>query len=407
VIRAGRSRLLAAVALVAVLVPSLWPVDFVNSDRWIFWYAGRMVLDGNSPYDQTAWIAGAAQYGSTNIDRILGLGAVVWLYPPHVAYLLAPFGALPPAIASVALHLSFLAAGYVAAFMLVRARRWWRPAAFTLALCAVAVFEPLVISSRWGQSGGLTLLGIALALTSLAQPRALPFAASGLLLSLKPHLTVIFALAVFIALVRDRAWRSVAAFAGVPLAVGVASLALDPHALGFILDRGGEQASHVGLYASVWSLAYGIGGPGWVTLGAVFALLTAALSFGAAGLVDAGRRREWILAAAACVSLLTSPYQYSYDHTMLVPALVLSLGAAGSVVGALRVTHLWIAVLLALGLPWLLFLLSYLAPVLPSVSGAVPLLFGLLLLVSARAVRRGGAEIERAPILSDRGSSVF
>ena len=28
----------------------------MESDRWIFWYAGRLVLYGQSPYDQAAFV---------------------------------------------------------------------------------------------------------------------------------------------------------------------------------------------------------------------------------------------------------------------------------------------------------------------------------------------------------------
>ena len=107
---------LAAFVLL-IYAPLLWPQIHVG-DWFAFWYVGHLVANGGSPYDWTAWVPAAHDYGPlahgiavnsadgpSNAELRAGLQ---WLWPPIVGLALAPFGMLPLEVGIPTWHSSLL-----------------------------------------------------------------------------------------------------------------------------------------------------------------------------------------------------------------------------------------------------------------------------------------------------------
>jgi hypothetical protein len=207
---------LYAVAVVAYGVTLHDGLDFrgqvLGADFVCFYSAAKVALAGHAPL---AW----------DFDVLLPVQQALfpaytgygwpWFYPPPFLVLVAPL-ALLPYVAALAV---FLGATGTAWWLTLR-RAIGRPGAGWL----VAAFPGLWMCVAQGQNG---LLTAALAAGSILALRRRPVL-SGVLLGLliiKPHLAVLFA----VALVAGRAWKTILVAAGTALAaLGLSELVLGP-----------------------------------------------------------------------------------------------------------------------------------------------------------------------------------
>jgi len=392
----------AALALaLLVVLPVAWPVPHLG-DLFLLWGVGRMTLDGMSPYDRATWQAMTARYpgevvdGAVNvIPNMSQLPGVVWPYPPWTAYVFAPFAALPPAVGTTALHLAFVAAGIAAAIVLARLVPGRASTLYALALAAFGLFQPFAMDVRSGQFATFLLLGVALVTYGIMRDRAGFVVAGALVLFLKPHLFSLFALVVLVILVRRGRWRTIAATAGILVLVAVATIARQPESLAAMFAGGTDRAGVPDRFATTWAVARAlfpqgdVTGIGWLLAGAVVAVVAVASSRSPARL-----RMPVLLSAALVASLAISPYVQAYDELVLLPAVFVAIAAVELPARASwRALQLTLAIVIGVLYPWAAVVLQ-IATGTQASSGAIPLLFAVLLVSTAAAASRPLARLE-------------
>ena len=389
-----------ALALLVVL-PVAWPVPHLG-DLFLLWGVGRMTLDGMSPYDRATWQAMTARYPSEVVDGAVNvipnmaqLPGVVWPYPPWTAYVFAPFAALPPAVGTTTLHLAYIAAGIAAAIVLARLLPGRASTLYALALAAFGLFQPFAMDVRSGQFATFLLLGVALVTYGIVRDREAFVVAGALVLFLKPHLFSIFALVVLVILVRRGRWRPIAVTAGILVLVAVATIARQPESLAAMFAGGTDRAGVPDRFATTWAVARAlvpqgdITGIGWLLAGAVVAVVAAASSRSPARL-----RMPVLLSAALVGSLAVSPYVQAYDELVLLPAVFVAIAAVEMPTRASwRALQLTLAIVIGVLYPWVAVVLQ-IATGTQASSGAIPLLFAVLLASSVVAASRPLARLE-------------
>ena len=376
------------IIVLAVLAPIAWPAEG-SSDVFWFWYAGRLVLTGASPYDQPAWER-AAEYGPIAhnvVDSCVGApeGALcLWLYPPHTAMLFAPFGLLEVHAGVLLLAICFVLAAVVGVVWLVQ---WAGPrseATRALALCACAVAHPFVFDIRGGHFEGLGLIGILSVATGLRAGRTLPVVAGALLLSLKPHLFLVVAALTVVVLVRQRRRRTLAVTALALVGVVGAAFLRYPDAIPAILGSGAKTA--VG-WASTWSFS--------ATLFADRAPVGFVVVFGCAALAflvavrfrPRDRGTDALIAACTALSLMLVPYLHPYDLMLTLPAFVLSLTLAERLDDWRRGALMSVTVLALSAGSWAAIVASTQQTTVQGIPGAMPLVALALLAIVSLTIR--------------------
>lgn len=402
----------AALAM-AILTPALFSIPLHLSDYTIFWYAGRIILEGGSPYDNAQWLAAAPDLPA--VARMVPLYPTrIWAYPPWVAHLFVPQALLPLEAGVVLQRVLYLLVGVAASLLIVRAIPWRTAFAPALALTLTAAFQPFVNSVRGGEHGPLMLAGVALAMWGLRRGasdtgrgrHAVTSGAAigaGLLLALvKPHLAYAFALVVALLVVERRRWWTAAAAAAVFGGVGLASLLLYPDALGAMVGGGGDRLALAETNATTWSLA-SLFVPGmWAGLGAGFVIGAALLCLYALR-AAAPELRLWSLAAASLLlSAATSPYANNYDHYLLLPAVYVTLATADRSARRERLVQLALLALVAAIFGWVGFFVGV-ARESYSALGALPLVLAGLFALGAMTAR---AEVRQRSGSSASSSSI-
>ncbi|MBU6422436.1 MAG: DUF2029 domain-containing protein [Chloroflexota bacterium] len=317
-------RIVAQVVPFAVVAAALTAVvDPRRNDFFQFWYAGHLVVSGASPYDQPAW-TGASAYGAMAASVVRhcptpDAPACLWLYPPWTAWLFAPLGLLPPPAGIVGVEIVSilsLLAGIGAATLLFVPGAKMRAVAAPVFLASA----PAVRDAATGHFDGFMLVGVVLLAIALSRARAVPLAAAVVLLSLKPHLTLVLAVVVAGMLVRSRSWRLLGA------AVATCAVLLS---VGATLDRRwlaatvGDAAAKVATSGNSSPLA---SGALWEI---PLVLASAALAAIAVRRSPLFERSATIVAAATAVSLAAAPYLQSYDNVLLVPSFAVTAARRG------------------------------------------------------------------------------
>lgn len=344
----------ALVALVLGIIDAalVWTVPHVG-DWYQFWFAGHIVVTGGSPYDASAWRPALQQpvdLGSVvNIIRLNCEGpepaACLWRYPPWTALVYAPFGALPFDVGVTLLHVCTIAAAVIAVVLLVR--RYATPRSRPLALAIALAAQPLVLGTRTGHLGAVLLIGLYLLLSGLDGRRSAALVAGTILLSLKPHLFVVFGPAVVIRLVRRRQWRPLTiSLVSIGVLALVTTVMYPPPLSTMVGDIEKRVAFDV---PTLWGLR-AVGGLGWTF---VVLLALGAVASAVFAIRSSPRRDATFVATATALSLALAPYEQSYDHALLLPALLVTTGIAVALpVGPVRVVTLVVAVATAVAYPW-------------------------------------------------------
>ncbi len=379
--------LLPALLVFVALWPIARPVEGVG-DTFQFWYAGHLAVTGASPYDQSAWHAAGAAYGhvaenvARNCDDPDAL-VCVWAYPPLTAWLFAPFGALPVDAGLLAVDtfvLASLIAGTIAVVFLFGPRE---PGPRALLLATAAAGHPFVIDIRAGHFVGLLLLMLAAIAWGLRERRTWPIAAGAIGIALKPHIAIGVAAAVAVTLVARGAWRTIGSIAAtVTIVVGLALLR-SPDAIGAILSRGGAKAGIA--WSTTFAFADATRAP--VLTLAVVGLVALGASAAAIRSVGADRRDLTIVAVAAALSLIVTPYAQPYDFLFALPAFAAAAAAAAELRPPARTVLLAAIAIGWVGGTWAPIVFGQLARGMAQSYAIVPLTALVLLALAMRAPR--------------------
>lgn len=325
------------------------------TDHFQFWAAGHLASTGRSPYDRESWEAMAA-LGSipggvaiSTVQQNLDLTRHVWLYPPQVAFALAPFGVLPLEVGIPLFHV-FIAVSAAIGVALAAHVAGLRGSRLAFGLTLAAVSEPFVIGVRDGHPIGLLLGGMALVFLGLRDRRWWMLALGVAIVSLKPQLVLIFGLSAlaYVLLRRD---RQAFAVAGLTLAaVMVPAALLHPFPFSALAEAPAERI--VLDLSTTGALARDLGGGTPLTV--VLWVIALGAAVAAMRAPRRGLRGAVPFALVLGLSLVVLPYVHHYDQLLILPvtftALAVSMGTRrelGIVAGVAMVVA---------AVPWVLFL---------------------------------------------------
>ena len=390
-----------AIAALGLLVaaPALWPPPFRLTDHIFFWYVGRLYLGGASPYAPATWFDAAQRFDNVNVRYIVDLvasgGGTIWAYPPWTGYLFVPFGALPLEAGLWTLHGAYLAAAVGAAVTLGRLFRATHWTILALSLLTLAAFQPFIYAVRIGHFAAFLLVGAVLTLYGLLRRSRWRLVAGAVLLATKPQVAPLFAIVVLAFLVRQHRWRDITWTSGVLLAVAAATIALHPDSLAAMSSGGRERLSLIGPgtlnpVPNAWTIAAIVAGDRWAPFGAALVIAVGISFWLAIARAAPPQRATFALAGALVLSLFATPYVFSYDHLLLLPAAFVCFAAADPLPRAARLAQLVLTIAIAIVLPWLAFFVGVGSDD-HGVSGVVPLFFAALLVSAALATRLPGA----------------
>ena len=226
--------------------------DYYRSNFFVFWLSGKLLLEGNNPYNATHWAEGHATYGSVTPRE------PTFLYPLPLAVFLTPLGMLSVGQAYFIWQwMSQLAIAAVVYYLLKR----WSSTAHDRLLVPIMLFltffGPIFLTLQIGALGPLTLLFIFGALHFLDKDRLIP---AGILLSLtmlKPSQGATLLLLLGLVFLIRRQWRVIAGIAAGGLFLLLLGLAVDPDWVSVF--RHSSQAAfdrRLGVQSNVWSFSY-------------------------------------------------------------------------------------------------------------------------------------------------------
>ncbi len=281
----------------------------LGSDFIAFWGVSHLALSGHaaSAYDFDMRALTHAEQVAVPASDV----SYPWNYPPAFVLLILPLALMPYFVAFWVFMATTLAM-YVLAF--------WRAVGQGLGLWCLAIFPAAWINFGGGQNGFLTAALAGGALLCLPRRPVMSGVLIGLL-SIKPHLAVLFPLA----LVAAGAWRTIAVAAATGLAVnalGTAVLGTDVlwafwrglgHAQGML--AAGERFYWTKI-PSVFVMVRSLGGAASLA----YAVHAAAAAVAAWVVWRVWRASgDWMLRGAALMTatFFISPYDYNYDLVWL------------------------------------------------------------------------------------------
>jgi hypothetical protein len=287
--------------------------QFSLSDFGEYWAAGRLLAARRNPYSPAALRSLQSAVGFAQQDAIM-----MW-NPPWALSLVLPFALLPYRIAA----LLWLATN--AGLILVSATLLWRVFSISgggyLPLVLAVSFVPGLINLRAGHVTPFMLLGIAGFLAFHQARRPFLAGASAALWLLKPHLLWLILLLLAWDIVRNRRFHLL-----LGLFAGTAALLAIPVIFQPAVLR--EYLTAMRNFPMLASYAPNFGGLLRMAFGdqyhwLQFAPCVPGLAFLGYALV---RHQEdnWVhyFALLALISFITSPYGWSYDEIVLLPAVL-------------------------------------------------------------------------------------
>ena len=287
--------------------------QFSLSDFGEYWAAGRLLLAGRNPYSPAALRALQISVGFTQHDAIR-----MW-NPPWALSIVLPFALLSYQAAA----LLWLVANAV--LILFSAAVLWKVFSISgkgyLPLVLAATFVPGLINLRAGHITPVMLMGIAGFLYFQNSQRFFLAGASAALWLLKPHLLWLILLLLAWDIFRHRRFQLLLGFLAGTAALLVTPLILHPAALW-------EYITALRDFPMLASYAPNFGGLLRMTFGDQYHWLQFAPCLpGLAFLVYALARHqennwEHYFALLALISFITSPYGWSYDEIVLLPAVL-------------------------------------------------------------------------------------
>jgi hypothetical protein len=309
--------------MLAILVPMFTPSKG-EGDFVAYWSVARLLSQCQNPYDHELML-NLQQTTSPERFPAEGRGFYVW-NPPWLMLLMLPLGLLPYRFAvsawifcSIAMIGIALLLSWQMLYPIAGKKDPVRTERGMLAVLVVGYsFGQVHALIAMGQVTGLVLLGFVLGIWLLQCKRDGLAGMAFLMVTIKPHLTYLLLLVLFIWVMRTRRWR---VFGGLAV-TGLSSVLIVwsisptwPAAYFNLLSR----LPHAGTYTStVGSFVMAISGFGWLRFAG---LLLLPLAFPLARRTTAD---NWLSAAnlALLLSVPLAPYGFGFDQVVLLPAIV-------------------------------------------------------------------------------------
>ncbi len=245
--------------------------DFQSSNFTFFWLAGRMIIEGENPYDEAQYLAGHETHG------IKWQPNKIFPYPLPLAIFCIPLGLLSLPTAYITWQVITL---LIIAFTIFVLLNHWQGSAHSRLLVpiftAMFFFGPAYLTLHTGSVGAFALLTIVGVILLLEKDKSL---LAGMLLALtmlKPPQGVTILLLAGIWFLARRDWKAIYGVALGGIALLVVGMIQDP--LWLIKFRGASEAvmdRTQGVHSNVWAFSYlacdGTS-PCWLVLGGIFSL---------------------------------------------------------------------------------------------------------------------------------------
>jgi hypothetical protein len=226
--------------------------DFQSSNFTFFWLAGRMILEGENPYNESQYLAGHETYGiKWQPNRIFP-------YPLPLAILCAPLGLLSLPAAYLTWQVITLTGVAITIFVLLN--HWQNSALRRLHVpifAAMFFFGPLYLTLHTGTIGTLAMFAILGAILLLEKDKSLLAGIALSLTFLKPPqgLTILLLSGIWFLSRHD--WKAIYGVAIGGLTLLVIGMIQDP--LWVVKFGTASQAvmnRTLGVHSNVWSFAY-------------------------------------------------------------------------------------------------------------------------------------------------------
>ncbi|CAG1016648.1 hypothetical protein ANAEL_05739 [Anaerolineales bacterium] len=226
--------------------------DFQSSNFTFFWLAGRMLIEGENPYNEAQYLAGHETHG------IKWQPNKIFPYPLPLAIFFVPLGFLSLPTAYLTWQVITL---LVIAWTIYALLNHWQDAAQRRLLlpifAAMFFFGPVYLTLHTGSVGALALLAIVGAILLLERDKSL---LAGMLLSLtmlKPPqgLTILLLAGIWFLARRD--WKAIYGVAIGGIVLLVVGMIQDP--LWLVKFWGASEAvmdRTQGVHSNVWAFAY-------------------------------------------------------------------------------------------------------------------------------------------------------
>jgi hypothetical protein len=315
-----RIALVATLGALALLAPDWLTREEValQNDFFQYWSAGRYVLAGQNPYDHAAFTSFQASLGWKAEKPIL-----TW-NPPWTIGLFLPFALIRYA---PAMWLWFLVQGALiaaSAIVLWRHLSGGRRGETPVVVMAL-LFPPSLLSLGFGQLSGWLCAGVALAMLGVARRDGRLVGAALVLLSLKPHFTLLLILGLFAwGLANDLKRTVVTGVGGLALLLAAPLAARPRLPLDYLTTVASSQPRE--FVSDTLGAGLRLIG-GWEHFWIQFVPLAAGVVWLGVQGARSARGRPLppdAVPLLALVSALAAPYGWVFDNVTAIPALVMA-----------------------------------------------------------------------------------
>jgi len=302
--------------------------DFQSSNFTFFWLSGRMLLEGENPYNETQYLAGHETYG------IKWQPNKIFPYPLPLAVFCIPLGLLSLSNAYIAWQVITLVIVALTIFLLLNQWKETAPGRLLAPVFAsMFFFGPMYLTLHTGSIGALALVAILGAILLFEKDRSL---SAGIVLSLtilKPPQGLTILLLAGIWFLSRRDWRAIygVAIGGIALLV-IGMMQDSMWVIKFFSATQAVMDRTQGVHSNVWAYSYLIckgASPCSTLLGGTLSLLL--LSLGGLFLWKyhpQGKLTAWeafnVIIPIAFVSTI---YLWSYDQLPYIIPIVWVIGS--------------------------------------------------------------------------------
>lgn len=303
--------------------------EYLHSDFFKFWLSGRLVSQGQNPYDSQTWSEGHHQFGSTWIPE------AAFLYPFPLALFFVPFGLLP-------IHQAFIVWDVLLQFslissmtLLLRKNSISSVKHFVPPLLAgIILFRPTIVSLVNGQLSGVLLLLMTCILHLWKRGKWKQGTALMALLALKPNLGGPIIVLLSLYLIRQKRFSSLVVGALSGLFLVFAGWLRNPNWIVEFWNVGNSKLSQTfGFSPTIWGLTASFCS---YSLNCILKYGTAmAMLFLIGYLYLLIWKRDllspaFVISLAIIITLLLTPYTWPYDQLLLaIPIITITMNLAG------------------------------------------------------------------------------
>lgn len=315
--------------LVLLLAVIVWRVagsqdHMLNSDFFTFWLGGKMIGEGQNPFNPVLWKAGHELAGSTWLENL------IYCYPLPLAYLTIPFGVLPIALAApVWLFLS--ACSMILAILIIQShtRDGLQVNRLFPIILGLALFRPVLTTIRNGQLGGFYLLIIVAVLFYAEKKKWIIVGLLSALLYIKPTLGLPIVGLFFIWFFKNNGIKGILANLLAAGGVLIISVIHQPGWINSFFSIGIRKGSDVFMITpTIWGVTgqlCSMNSGCTEIAGAILFILIAIIGMTIFWRYSK-RMNIWLAGSAAIlIALLITPYLWAYDQVLLIlPILYIS-----------------------------------------------------------------------------------